>query len=263
MNSPKITLRSLALAALLLAIGVAPLRAQDTMAQATKPAKAATLHYLPANKPDGVALLAPPPLPDSPEQAADMAETVAVHAQLSPADAAAAKSEKKFSAFSFTPAIGAFFQPGKLPKTEAFLKNVQADTEIVEEKAKDYWKRPRPYVTNPSLARGADDLEKSFSYPSGHSMRGTTLALVLAELFPDKSDGILAIGRNIGWHRVEIARHYPTDIYAGRVLAQAIVQELKNSPQFRADFIEAQKEISSVLAAEKQSTAPAATAAAR
>jgi hypothetical protein len=42
------------------------------------------------------------------------------------------------------------------------------------------------------------------------------------------------------------------------VIARAIVQELKNSPKFRADFAEAQKEIASTLAAEKQSPAPAA-----
>jgi acid phosphatase (class A) len=260
MHPAKITLRSLALAAMLLAGYVAPLRAQDTMVQGTKPAKAKAteLHYLPAGKPDGVTLLAPPPLADSPEQAADMAETVAVHAQVSAADEAAAKSERKVNIFAFTPAIGSFFQPGKLPKTEAFLKNVIDDTEAVEDKAKEFWKRPRPYTANPALARGADDLEKSFSYPSGHSTRGTVFALVLAELFPDKSEGILATGREIGWHRVEIARHYPTDIYAGRVIAQAIVRELKNSPKFRTDFAEAQKEISSVLAAEKQTPAPAA-----
>jgi len=231
------------------------------MAQPTKAPATNELHYLPAGKPDAVVLLAPPPLPTSAEQAADMAETVAVHAQCPPADAAAAKSEKKVSIFAFTPAIGSFFQPGKLPKTEAFLKHVQEDTESVEDAAKNFWKRPRPYTVNPALARGADDLEKSFSYPSGHSTRGTAFALVLADLFPEKRDAILAIGRDIGWHRVEIARHYPTDIYAGRVLARAIVQEMKTSRKFQKDFAKAQKEITSVLAAEKPAMQPAPAAA--
>ncbi len=69
------------------------------------------------------------------------------------------------------------------------------------------------------------------------------LALVLADFFPDKHDAIIAKARSIGWHRVEIARHYPTDIYAGRVLAQAIVREMKNSPDFQKDFAEAKAEI--------------------
>ena len=212
MNLSKKTFRSLcsvALAAALLIGFVSPLRAQDTMALPTKAARTNELHYLAPHRPDAVALLAPPPLAGSPEQAADMAATVAVHAQRTADQEAAAKSEKKFFIFAFSPAIGLSFQPGKLPHTEEFLKRVQEDTENVEDTAKDFWKRPRPYMVDPSLARGADDLEKSFSYPSGHSTRGTVFALVLADLFPEKRDAILGIGREIGWHRVEIARHYP------------------------------------------------------
>jgi acid phosphatase (class A) len=47
----------------------------------------------------------------------------------------------------------------------------------------------------------------------------------------------------IGWHRVEIARHYPTDTYAGRVLAQAIVKQMVKSEAFQNDFAEAKAEI--------------------
>jgi hypothetical protein len=37
-----------------------------------------------------------------------------------------------------------------------------------------------------------------------------------------KPDAITPKRCSIGWHRVEIARHYSTDIYAGRILAQVI-----------------------------------------
>jgi acid phosphatase (class A) len=69
------------------------------------------------------------------------------------------------------------------------------------------------------------------------------LALVLADLFPDRQEAILAEARAIGWHRIEIARHYPTDIYAGRVLARAIVREMKKSDSFQKDFNEARAEL--------------------
>ena len=75
------------------------------------------------------------------------------------------------------------------------------------------------------------------------------LALVLADLFPDKHDAIIAEARAIGWHRVEIARHYPTDIYAGRVFAQAIVRQMKKSDAFRKDFAEAKAEITAAKTA--------------
>ena len=206
-------------------------------------------HYLPAGKPNAMALLPPPPLMGSPEQAADMQEVQFISRSAPKNDVATAFTEIKFSIFNFTPAIGDFFQPGKFPKVEALMHNVQKDAEAVTDNAKNYWKRPRPFVLDPSLATGK--LEKSFSYPSGHSTESMVLALVLADLFPDKHDAIIAEARSIGWHRVEIARHYPTDIYAGRVLAQAIVEQMKESPEFQSDFAAAQAEIAAAHVAAK------------
>ncbi len=211
------------------------------MAAPSAPFVPVYLHYLPAGKPDAVTLLAPPPLPDSPEQAADMQTVREVYHACSTNDMAIAYSQKKFDVFTFTPAVGDFFQPGKFPNTEEFFQNVQSDAAAVTDQAKDHYQRPRPYVTDPSLANGK--LEKSYSYPSGHSTESMVLALVLADLFPEKHDAIIATARSIGWHRVMIARHYPTDIYAGRVLAQAIVEQMKKSAIFQEDFAAAKAEI--------------------
>jgi acid phosphatase (class A) len=212
-----------------------------TLFTATDFAKdAAGLHYLKAGRPDAVGLLAPPPLPGSTEQAADLALVVSVSRACSSNDMALAFSEKHFSIFTFAPAIGSFLAPGRLPQTEALFERVQQDAATVTDLAKDYWKRPRPYTIEPSLATGK--LEKTYSYPSGHATESMVLALVLADLFPDRREAILEIGRNIGWHRVCIARHYLTDIYAGRALAQAIVRELKASPAFQEDLAKAKAE---------------------
>ena len=154
-----------------------------------------------------------------------------------------------FPLFNFTPAIGAFFQSNNLPKTALFFNRVQADAAAITDNAKDFYKRPRPYVTDPSLINGK--LEKSFSYPSGHSTESMVLALVLADLFPDQHDAIIAEARSIGWHRVEIARHYPTDIYAGRVLAQAIVKQMNQNEDFQKDLAAAKAEVSAAMQAAK------------
>ena len=244
MTNPALYWRPLLIAAIFAA---APLRADDTMAQPSQPVQLTGLHYLTGKKPDAIALLAPPPLPDSPEQAADMAEVQAVYHAAPSNDIAVAYSEKKFTIFNFTPAVGAFFQSNNLPKTTTFFERVQTDAETITDNAKDFYKRPRPYVTDPSLANGK--LEKSFSYPSGHSTESMALALALADLFPDKHDAIVAEARSIGWHRVEIAQHYPTDIYAGRVLAQAIVKQMEKSDAFQHDIAEAKAEIAAAQTA--------------
>jgi acid phosphatase (class A) len=213
-----------------LALAIAPLHAAESQ-----------LNYLAPDKPQALVLLAPPPLPDSAEQAADLAEVEAVDHAASSDEKAAAMSEKKFNIFNFTPAVGDFFQSDNLPKTKAFFHRVQADAESVVDGAKDFYKRPRPYVIDPSLAAGK--LETSYSYPSGHSTETMTLGLVLAEVFPDKQDAIVAHARLMGWHRVEIGRHYATDIYAGRVLAQAIVREMNANPDFQRDLAEVKAEV--------------------
>lgn len=206
-------------------------------------------HYLPEGRPAASALLPPPPLAGSPEQAADMQEVRTVSRGAPSNDVVIAFSEKEFTIFNFTPAIGDYFQPGKFPKTESFMHNVQTDAETIADNAKNIWKRPRPFMIDPSLATGK--LEKTFSYPSGHSTESMVLALVLADLFPEKHDAIIAEARSIGWHRVEIARHYPTDIYAGRVLAQAIVEQMKESPDYQRDFAAAQAEMAAAQVAAK------------
>src|ERR1039458_1279144 len=108
LNTPSfLSLFNACLAGLLLA--VVPLRADDTMAQPTQAVDVSHLHYLKAGKPDAIALLAPPPLPDSAEQAADMEEVRAVYHAANSNDIAIAYSQKKFTVFTFAPAVGAFF----------------------------------------------------------------------------------------------------------------------------------------------------------
>ncbi|MGD0813002.1 MAG: phosphatase PAP2 family protein [Verrucomicrobiota bacterium] len=202
------------------------------------------LNYLAAGTPAAAALLPPPPLSGSSEQAADMDEVRAVYHAASDVDKKAAHAEKRFSIFNFTGSVGSFFVETKLPKTAAFFEMVQKDAESVCNAGKEYFQRPRPYTIDPALANGK--LETSFSYPSGHSTESMTIALVLAELMPEKRETIMAHARLIGWHRVQIARHYPTDIYAGRVLAQAIVGEMKKNADFQKDMAAVKDEIATL-----------------
>ena len=207
------------------------------------------LNYLLPGQPAAAIVLAPPPILDSAEQVADMETVHAVYHYASSNDMAAAYAEKKFSVFNFTSDVGVFFQSNNLPKTAAFFEKVQFDAETVTDLGKDFFKRPRPYTTEPALANGK--LEKSFGYPSGHSTESMVLALVLADLLPEKHDAIITHARMMGWHRVQIARHYPTDIHAGRVLAQAITGELKKTDAFKKDFAEVKAEIEAAQAAAK------------
>src|SRR5882762_5552271 len=112
----------------MLVLAVVPLRAaDDNLSQPAQSSKTGELHYLAPAKPDAAALLAPPPLPDSAEQAADLDEVRSVYHAASSNDMAAAYAEKKFSVFNFAPAVGAFFQSNSLPRTTVFFEKVQLD----------------------------------------------------------------------------------------------------------------------------------------
>ena len=198
-------------------------------------------HYLRPGHPDGVALLAPPPAAGSAEEAADLASVRTVFKARTPAEEARAIRDANLSIFLFEPAIGSFLKPGRLPKTEALFQRVKKDLGAPINAVKDHWKRRRPYHLDGSLAVGSP--EPDYGYPSAHSTRGTVQALLLAELFPEHKEAILEMSRELGWDRVLLGKHFPTDIYAGRVLGQALVRELLVSPAFQRDLVEAKTEV--------------------
>ncbi len=203
-------------------------------------ARAAEEAYLQPGRPDGIALLAPPPAPGSAEEAADLAATRLVFNGGTPAEKARAHKDASLSFSIFAPAIGPMFGLEQLPRTAALHKKVKKEMGDAIDIPKDHFKRRRPYQLDSELL--LRDPEPSASYPSGHSTRGTVYALVLAEIFPDKREAILETGRIIGWDRVLIGKHFPTDVYAGRVLGQAVFRELLASPAFRRDLAEAKAE---------------------
>ncbi len=193
-------------------------------------------------------ILSPPPAAAT-EKIAAMETVHTVYHYASEADKNAAYAEKKFSVFNFTEVVGNYFVATNLPKTAAFFERVQKDAEAVTDAGKDFFQEPRPFTTDPSLANGK--LEKSFGYPSGHSTECTTLALVLAEMLPEQREAVMAHADLMGWHRVQIARHYPADIFAGRVLARAIARELNKSETFQKELAEVKAELAAAKLAAK------------
>ncbi len=194
--------------------------------------------YLAQSTPYANALLAPPPVRGSAEDKFDLECTYTVHTTATPAEIALGQDENKLTIYHFAPAIGAWFVPGKFPRTEVLFKEVEAEAKTVVDDSKKYFKRPRPYHVAPERFPHSIEHEDPthYSYPSGHSTRGTIFALLLAELFPEHREAILAKGREAGWLRVQGGVHYPSDVYAGRVLGQELVRNFLRSEAFQRDL---------------------------
>jgi acid phosphatase (class A) len=197
--------------------------------------------YITTNSFDGISLLPPPPVRGSAEEVADLASVRAVFNGRTEAEKARATKDSGLAFALFQPAVGATFDLDKLPKTKGLLEKVKKEIGPVIDASKNHFKRLRPYQIDDHLVLGAP--EPSFSYPSGHSTRGTVYSLVVAELYPEKKEAIFEIGRDIGWDRVLIGKHFPTDVYAGRVLGYAIVRELRSNTMFQHDLEQAMAEI--------------------
>lgn len=197
-------------------------------------------------------LLPAPPSFGSSEEMADAAAFAWTTNSCTEKERAIALHEQKsFSAFDcFREDVGDFFQQENLPRTAVFLAKVLKSTDAITDSVKYHWRRARP---SPQLAFAYGELQTN-SYPSGHSTRGTVLASVLCDLFPESAASIATKGREIGWHRVLLGMHYPTDVYAGRVLGTQIAKELRKSRDYRRDFKRAKKEVESFLKARSPGT---------
>lgn len=222
-----------------------PAPAATAQASAPPPSKATS--YIGGLNLDATAFIGPPPEPDSAQQAADMAAVRAGQALKGQPRWSQAQDDDAVSPYAaFGPVLGARFNKAATPRTSALFEVLFADVKSLTAPAKDAYGRPRPPRVDGSLTT-CRMLELTKSYPSGHATRGWLMALVLAEMVPEKANAILARGRDYGDSRVVCAQHFPTDVAAGRLIGAAVFAAAKADPAFDADFAAARAEVRGAL----------------
>lgn len=121
-------------------------------------------------------------------------------------------------------------------------------------KAKNHYMRKRPYMrmVEPSLVpEDEEELRHNGSYPSGHTIVGWGMALLLSEINPDNQDAILQLGYEWGQSRVIAGYHWQSDIDAGRMVAAACYARLHTSEAFLEDMRKARQEYAKLKASRK------------
>jgi acid phosphatase (class A) len=207
----------------------------SVFAAATRP------HYVHFADSDWGSLIGPPPLAGSPEQKGEIVLLLDLQSKRTPAQVKRCKAEASATAFYFSRVLGEHFDEHDLPVTTQLLHDAYADAQSISEHIKRDWHRARPYDAD-SRINPCVTLEKSPSYPSGHAIRGILWATILSDIFPEKKDALMSLGRQLGDDRLIAGVHYPSDVVAGQKLGAAIAQKLLANPDFRAALAKARAE---------------------
>jgi acid phosphatase (class A) len=205
--------------------------------------------YLKAEQaPDFRTFVPPPPAPDSPVGAADLAVYRATRALEGQPWWLMAASDAQGSPAAllkdFACGLGVSISPEQAPATVRVLGRASADLGRLIGPSKDFYARPRPFITEPRpICVEPGVLANQGAYPSGHAAVGWLYALVLAELAPERAADLVARGRAYGESRVVCGMHWVSDIEASRMIAAAVVAALNGHEEYRADAASARAEL--------------------
>lgn len=195
---------------------------------------AATGTFLSATPVDWKTVLPPPPAARSLGELADLETVLQVQASRTPADLAWAKLIEKDDVYAdYEDLFGPWFAEKNLPVLAGFLRQITADANQVNKSVKDLYPRRRPPFIEP-IVQPCVTIPKTNSYPSGHSLRTHVWAAVLGDIFADRQVELYTRAHRVAWGRVIGGVHFPSDDVGGRIVAQAIVAELRKSPAYRA-----------------------------
>ena len=152
--------------------------------------------------PDSLILIPPPPpVPGSAAFAADeeIARKTFALRNTPRFDLAASDFDLRFPVFvsHFSCALDAEITEEAAPYLHNLLRRSFSNLALSTYAAKNYYQRKRPFQFNNEPIAVPDmksALENDPSYPSGHSALGWGIALILAEVAPDRADELIARG---------------------------------------------------------------------
>jgi acid phosphatase (class A) len=207
------------------ALLVAALSVSSVALAAEQPKPAKSLKFLVESDVDPRKLLPPPPADGSDEQRTELAALVDIVKTRTPARYAQALwDDEHADASIFATAIGAGFDPAKLPATVELLALVKSEQAIAGDTAKNFFKRTRPWAIERSIVAcnwKPGDPENT-TYPSGTATLGYSLATVLAALIPEKAQAIQARAKDFAFSREVCGAHYPSDVEASHALGVTV-----------------------------------------
>ncbi len=130
------------------------------------------------------------------------------------------------------------------PEIWKLMETSLATTDPMRKETKAFYQRQRPFerFDDAMPSHEEDELRGEGSYPSGHSLRGWTISLLLAQIAPERANLIFSRGWDYCNSRVIVGAHWQSDVDASRTAASIGFCALQGSDAFIAQMKKAQKE---------------------
>lgn len=222
--------------------------------------------------PQLINIMPPPPAFDSPEFANDVVRygwgkqqrQDKERVELAIADAEWDDHTKLYA--QWKDAFGLEITETGTPEIWKLMETSLATTDPMRKEIKAFYHRQRPFerFDDSMPSHEEDNLRGEGSYPSGHSLRGWGISLLLAQIAPSRADEIFSRGWDYCNSRVIVGAHWQSDVDASRTAASIGFCALQGSEAFIAQMKKAQQEyqektgsagMRTVVAPEEQSSA--------
>lgn len=141
-------------------------------------------------------------------------------------------------------AFGLEINETNTPEIWKLMETSLATTDPMRKETKAYYKRQRPFerFADSMPSHEEDELRGEGSYPSGHSLRGWGISLLLAQIAPARANEIFSRGWDYCNSRVIVGAHWQSDVDASRTAASIGFCALQGSEEFIAQMKKAQAE---------------------
>jgi len=193
---------------------------------------------------DPALILPPPPKDDDPAAVEGRAELHRIAAARTPERLAQARHDDEVEdVTSIGDVLGPAFDLKRFPATAKLFADLRNEDSVAAKRAKALFERERPFLNDKALDVCDDGHDRKNSYPSGHATMGYAAAAVLANLIPGNAQVILARASDYAESRLYCGVHYRSDIDAGQVLGNVLVDRLMTKPAFQAELEAARAEL--------------------
>lgn len=191
-----------------------------------------------------------PPAFDSPEFAADVVRYGwGKQQRLDPERVAQAIADAEWDDHAklyglWKDAFGLEITEAGTPEIWKLMETSLATTDPMRKETKAHYKRQRPFerYDDAMPSHEEDELRGEGSYPSGHSLRGWTISLLLAQIAPQRANQIFKRGWDYCTSRVIVGAHWQSDVDNSRTAASIGYCALQGSEAFIEQMRKAQAE---------------------